>query len=95
MRKKKIVKDVVKDEPVKMAKPKMLFSMVFQVPFEPDWDLYDTTSLEEMAAIDEKEALKDPELAFKVMSQLPGVRWRVKVSGAGDVAKKTGLKVKE
>jgi hypothetical protein len=90
-KKKKIVKDVVK-----AANPKMLFSLVFQVPYDPDWDLYDTTDLEEMAAIDEKEALKDPELAFKAMSQLPGVRWRVKVAGAGDVKKKkkTGLIVK-
>ncbi len=78
---------------VKMAKPKMLFSLVFQVPFDPDWDLYDTTDLEEMAAIDEKETLKDPALALKAMSQLPGGRWRVKISGAGDTEEKTGLKV--
>jgi hypothetical protein len=78
----------------KRVKPKMIFSIVYQVPFEPDPDLYDTKDPKEMGAIDEKETLKDPILAIKAMSQLPGGRWRVKVSPIESTEKKTGLKVK-
>ena len=75
-------------------KPKMLFSIVYQVPFEPDTDLYDTKDPKEMAAIDEKETLKDPIKAIQAMSLLPGGTWRVKVSQVESVAEKAGLKVK-
>ena len=78
----------------KKQKPKMLFSIVYQVPFEPDTDLYDTDDPKEMAAIDEKEANEDPFEAFLAMAALPGGKFRAKVSYVESVAEKTGLKVK-
>ena len=33
-----------------MSKPKLLFSILYQVPFEPDPKLYDTKDPKEMAA---------------------------------------------
>lgn len=79
----------------KKVKPKMIFSIVYQVPFEPDPDLYDTKDPKEMAAIDEKETLKDPISAIKAMSQLPGGKWRVKVQHVESTGEKAGLEVKK
>jgi hypothetical protein len=75
-------------------KPKMLFSIIYQVPFEPDPDLYDTKDPKEMAAMDEEAAVFSPLEAITAMATLPGGKWKVKVSHVESVAEKTGLKVK-
>ena len=88
--KRKIVKDVVKnvDEP----RPKLLFSIVYQVPFEPDASQYDTTDLAKMAAAAEKDANETPLAAFLSMAHLGG-KYKVKVSTAVPKVD-TGLLVK-
>jgi hypothetical protein len=78
----------------KKQKPKMLFSIVYQVPFEPDTDLYDTQDPKEMAAIDEEAANFSPLEAITAMATLPGGKWRAKVSYVESAEEKTGLKVK-
>ena len=74
-----------------MSKPKLLFSIVFQVPFEPNPNLYDTKDMKEMAAAAEKEANETPLAAFLAMAHLGG-KYKVKVS---PVESKTGLLVVE
>ena len=89
MGKRKVVKDVIGK-----PKQKMLFSIIYQVPFDADTALYDTKDPKEMAAVDEKEANKTPFEAFRSMATLPGGKFRVKVSHVESTADKTGLKVK-
>jgi hypothetical protein len=62
-----------------MSKPKLLFSIVYQVPFEPDPNLYDTKDPKKMAAAAEKEANETPLAAFLSMAHLGG-KYKVKVS---------------
>ena len=75
-------------------KQKMLFSIVYQVPFETDTDLYETEDPNEMAAIDQKEANEDPFEAFLAMASLPGGKFRAKVTPVESVEQKTGLELK-
>ncbi len=76
-----------------MSKPKLLFSIVYQVPFEPDPKQYDTKDLKKMAAAAEQEANETPLAAFLSMAHLGG-KYKVKVSTVESTEKKTGLKVK-
>lgn len=81
--KRKIVKDVVK------STPKLLFSIVYQVPFEPDPSHYDTTDPKKMAAACEKSANETPLAAFLSMAHHGG-KYKVKVTPVAE----TGLIVK-
>lgn len=74
-----------------MSKPKLLFSIVYQVPFEPDPDLYDTKDPKKMAAAAEKDANETPLAAFLSMAHLGG-KYKVRVSAVEP--KETGLIVK-
>ncbi len=74
-------------------KPKLLFSIVFQVPFEPDPNQYDTNDPKEMATIAEKEANEAPLAAFLSMAHLGG-KYKVRVSPIESAEEKTGLVIK-
>jgi len=76
-----------------MSKPKLLFSIVFQVPFEPDPNQYDTNDPKEMADIAEKEANAAPLAAFLSMAHLGG-KYKVRVSSVESTEEKTGLVIK-
>jgi hypothetical protein len=75
-------------------KPKLLFSIVFQVPFEPDPDLYDTNDPKVMATAVEKEANETPLAAFLSMAHHSGGKYKVRVSPILSTEDQTGLVIK-
>jgi hypothetical protein len=76
------------------AKPKMLFSIVYQVQFEPNTALYKSKDPKKMAAAAEKDANETPLAAFLSMAHHHGGKYRVKVTPLESTEETTGLLVK-
>lgn len=76
------------------VKTKLLFSIVYQVSFEPDPDLYKTKDPKKMAEAAEKDANETPLAAFLSMAHQQGGKYRVKVSPIESTEEVTGLLVK-